>query len=292
MSAKQEGPHFRRAVICGVGLLGGSLGLALRERRLADSIVGVGRRVERLKLALDAGAIGSYSLDAREACADADLVVLCGPVSIILEQLPEVIESVPRGALVTDVGSTKRSIVERAAECARDGVAFVGSHPIAGSERSGVEFARADLYQDATVILTPDLDTSAQAVARTRALWQALGMRVIEIAPTRHDFLLAAVSHQPHLAAAALVALLERALDESPGLLKAVAGPGFRDTTRIAMGSVPMWLDICFENRPALLKTLDAFISILLEMRKAIAEEDRAAVEHFLETAARLRKGI
>lgn len=286
----EKSPHFRQVAICGVGLLGGSLAMALRERKLADHVNGIGRNAERLRAAQEQGIIDSYGLDIAEGCSQADLVVLCGPVSVILEQIPTVMRSVPSGALVTDVGSTKRSIVERAAQNAKPDAFFVGSHPIAGSEKSGVEHAKPDLFENAAAILTPDLDTPNAPLALARELWKAVGMRVLEVSPARHDHLLAALSHLPHLAAAALVAHLMRALDEDAAFMAKVAGSGFRETTRIAMGSVPMWVDICAENRDAILHVLDAYISVCLEVRKQVSDGDAEGLRHFFETARQLRK--
>ncbi|HUT24692.1 MAG TPA: prephenate dehydrogenase, partial [Sumerlaeia bacterium] len=211
-AATRAQPLFQRAAICGVGLLGGSLGMALRRRGLAKSVVGVGRDAERLALAVEKGAIDSYTLDLEQGCADADAIVLCGPVSVILDQIPAAMAVAPSGALVTDVGSTKRSIVQRASQQPRDDVFFVGSHPIAGSEKSGAAHARADLFDGATVVLTPALSTSDEALERTRRLWESVGMRVVEVLPSRHDEILAMVSHLPHLVACALMAQASQGL--------------------------------------------------------------------------------
>jgi len=290
MTATPKEPHFRRVAISGVGLLGGSLGMALRQRGLADHVAGIGRDARRLARAAEMGAVDSYSLNLAEGCSEADLIVLCGPVSNILEQLPEAFEAAPAGALITDVGSTKRTIMQRAGKLAREGVSFVGSHPMAGSEKSGATHARADLYEGATVILTPDIGTADQALATIRAFWSALGMRIVEILPARHDQLLAHLSHLPHLTAAALVALTEQGPRVAPDILRAVAGPGFRDTTRIALGNVPMWLDIFMDNRKAMLESLDQLMDVLRDVRGTILDSDREALRSFLEHAAELRE--
>jgi prephenate dehydrogenase len=285
-----ETPRFKQATIAGVGLLGASLGLALRERNLADRVVGLGRNKARLERARLQGALDDWSVDLDEACAEADLVVLCGPVSVILEQLPGVLARVPQGALVTDVGSTKNSIVECAARYSRDGVAFVGSHPMAGSEKSGAEFARADLYKNATVILTPDQRTGDEALERVRRLWKALETRVLEMLPGKHDRVLALVSHLPHLVAASLVAQAELGAGVPPQLLRKIAGPGFRDTTRIAMGSAEMWLDIFLDNDRAMIESIDRLVQILTDLRSVIERADRRELSDFLEHTAEFRR--
>lgn len=286
-------PLFDTVAICGVGLLGASLGLALGRGRLARCRIGVGRSAERLEAARSQGAIDEASTELIESVQRAQLVVLCGPVSVILQQLPYVLRNASPGALVTDVGSTKRSIVEAAAAAqAREGVDFVGSHPIAGSEKSGAAHARADLYRGAPCVLTPDLATSDEAVARARALWEALGMDVVEMLPARHDRLLAVLSHVPHLMASALV---EQALREERvplELQRRVAGSGFRDTTRVAMGSVDMWADIVRENAPALDQAIGSVRDILLEVQEAIRDGDDEALRDFLHRAAEGRLGF
>lgn len=289
-SAKIDPPFFPTVAICGVGLLGGSLGLALHQKKLTNHIVGVGRDLARLDAARSLGVIDSCSTDIESAAAQADLIVLCSPVSTILEHIPKVFAAAREGAIITDVGSTKRSIVERAAQSDRPGVEFVGSHPMAGSEKTGASNARADIYEGATALITPDFGTSQLALVTIKNLWQAIGMRVIEVSPSEHDYLVSALSHLPHIVAAALVAQLERNLDESLDLLKDVAGPGFRDTTRIAMGSPEMWHDICLENSDALAESLDSMIAILKEVRDAILRGDSATLRNFLASSAQFRK--
>lgn len=283
-------PRFPCVAICGVGLLGGSLGLALREKKVAGQIIGVGRNAERLKSAMDLGAIDEYSLELREVCPLADLIVLCGPISIILGQLPDVMESAKPGAVITDVGSTKRTIVESATILVRDDLHFVGSHPMAGSEKSGAAHARADLFEGAKVILTPNLATTDEALESVRFLWESIGMKAVELLPARHDQFLAMVSHLPHLAAAALVEQLERTPQTNMDALRAIAGPGFADTTRIAMGSAEMWTDIFMDNKEAVIASIDVLAGVLSELREEILAGRRDRISLLLERAAELRK--
>ncbi|MBN1866642.1 prephenate dehydrogenase/arogenate dehydrogenase family protein [Candidatus Sumerlaeota bacterium] len=285
-------PRFERVAVCGVGLLGGSLGLALKARAMAKHVVGVGRSESRLAQAVERGAIDSFSLDLSSGVAESDLVVLCSPVSIILEQIGVVMEAASAGAIVTDVGSTKESILRRVGEQTRTDVFFVGSHPMAGSEKSGIEHARADLYEGATAILTPDIRTSDEALDRVRALWRGLGMEVVELLPVRHDQMVAMLSHLPHLVASALVSLAGEGPRGNPELLTLVAGPGFRDTTRIAMGSAVLWRDIFAENRIALTEAIDQLIETLLRVRRDLLFENHQDVADFLDSAAKLRRGF
>ena len=280
---------FQKVVISGVGLLGASLGLAIHAKKLASQVIGVGRNEERLQQAVQQGALDSYELTLKAACRDADFIILCGPISVILGQLPVAFASAPEGAIITDVGSTKRSIVRKAVECARPGVHFIGSHPMAGSEKSGAENARGNLYEGATVVLTPDLQTQDDALEAVRGFWQALGMAAVEMLPARHDNLVARLSHLPHLTASALVAQTEVNPAGTAEMMRTVAGPGFRDSTRIAMGSVEMWTDIFIDNRDAMLTAIDQMADVLSDLRDAIDKKDRESLSAFLEHASKQR---
>ena len=283
-------PRFARVAISSVGLLGGSLGLALRRRGLAGHVVGVGRDAGRLEQARELGAIDSWTLKLREACAQADLIILCGPISTIYRQVYEAIEAAPAGAVITDVGSTKRSIVERAAARVRDGVHFIGSHPMAGSEKSGVAHATADLFEGATVVLTPDLTTSDLAVETARELWSSLGMKVIEMLPARHDRVVAMVSHLPHLVAAGLMEVVQHDPAEDLDQARSVAAGGFRDTTRVAMGNAEVWADIFLDNNLSVVDSLDSLLRVLEDLRRAIVTSNRPLLERILRRSAALRE--
>jgi prephenate dehydrogenase len=278
--------RFECAAVCGVGLLGGSLGMALRQRGLASRVVGVGRDEGRLALAQERGAVDAWTLDIAEGCAGADLIVLCGPITTILDQLPQVFRVAPPGAVVTDVGSTKESIVRRAAQLARDDVHFIGSHPMAGSEKSGVAYADESLFEGATVVLTPDLTTHDDALHAGRDLWESLGGRVVEMLSARHDRVVAMLSHLPHVAASALVEQSRRGGEPDAEMLRAVAGAGFRDTTRIALGEAAMWTDILTDNADAVVDSLDNLIDVLTEIRRDIHQGDDDSIRSFLEAAA------
>lgn len=280
--------YYDQVTIIGVGLLGGSLGMALRHRGLAQRIVGVGRSVERLALARSLGAIDSATTDLSEGVAKADLVVCCSPVQHIINSLPALGRAMRPGALVTDVGSTKQAIVGAAGVLAQHGVDFVGAHPMAGSDRSGVGYAVADLYEDATVFIAVTEETPRGRVAELAALWRAVGARVVLIHPGRHDQLVAAISHLPHLLAVAAVRTVA-GVHEDENVLRWVIGNGFRDTTRVAQGSVEMWQDICATNAAAIIGALDAFLENLREIRAGIASGNARVLAEILDEARRFR---
>ena len=246
---------FEKVVIVGPGLIGGSLGMALRHAGRARRIVGVGHRQSSLDKARKQQAIDEGTLDAVEAVADADLVVLATRVGKIIEIAGRVVPRMKRGAILTDVGSVKEAIcnaVERAlASSGRSDIRFVGGHPLAGSEQRGIDAATRDLFQGALCLLTPDARTDPRraGLAEVRAMWQAVGCRVRELPPDEHDRLLAEISHVPHAVAACLIeAASEEALE--------LAASGFMDTTRVASGEPELWLDICMANRLELVASL------------------------------------
>jgi prephenate dehydrogenase len=255
--------QVQRLSIIGVGLLGGSIGLAVRSAINNCHIIGYGHRTETLERAAEVGAIDEFTVNLSAAVAGADLVILCTPVGLFGQVLRSISGFLKPGALVTDVGSTKASVVAQAADVLPPNVPFVGSHPMAGSEKRGVEFARADLFQNALCITTPTPQTDEAALTGVEGFWQAIGMRTCRMSPADHDRALAEVSHLPHALAAALVAM------QSPEALQ-LAGKGFLDTTRIAGGDGGLWRDIFIDNagnvRAALAKfraALDGFERLL-----------------------------
>ena len=259
---------IRQLAVVGVGLLGGSVAKAARQGGLARRIVGIGRDAGRLQPALDDGTLDLAVTDLDAGVRDADFILLAAPVLTIEGLLERVWQAAPAaGAVVTDVGSTKRNIV-RAAErlAATRPLAFVGSHPMAGSEQAGYRVARPDLFRGATVIVTPTETTELAALKKTTEFWEALGARVSSLDPETHDRTVAAISHLPHLIACALVDGAARA---EPAALE-FAARGFRDTTRIAAGDPDMWAEIFLANRDALTATVDAFREALGELQQVI----------------------
>jgi prephenate dehydrogenase len=267
--------QWKRVAIFGVGLLGGSIGLALRAKFAGECrIVGYGHRKATLEQARDIGAVDEVTQDAKQAAEGADLLILCTPVGIFDELLGQIAPALADGAIVTDVGSTKRSVVKSAQKhLQRSPGHFVGSHPMAGSEKRGVEFARTDLFAGARCIVTPGPETNAKALAAMESFWAMLGMNVVRLSPEEHDRLVCDISHLPHALAAALVAM------QSDDALQ-LAGKGFLDTTRVAGGDAGLWRDILQDNRDNAadsIKRLRAQLDTLLALLDPSKKEELAA---------------
>jgi prephenate dehydrogenase len=281
---------IRELAIVGVGLLGGSVAKAARLGGLARRVVGIGRDAGRLRPALDDGTLDLAVTDLDAGVREADFILLAAPVLTIEGLLERVWRAAPDGALITDVGSTKRNIV-RAAErlAATRSLAFVGSHPLAGSEQAGYHVARADLFRGATVVVTPTEATELAALKNTTEFWEALGARVSSLDPETHDRTVAAISHLPHLIACALV---DGAARVEPSALE-LAARGFRDTTRIAAGDPDMWTEIFLANRDALSASVEAFREALADLQRAIdagqADALRAVLARIKATREQLR---
>ena len=274
--------NFRQVSIIGVGLLGGSLGLALKRRRLAATVVGVGHRRSTLEMAAARGAIDRWTLDVAEGVSGSDLVVLATPVSRFGPLMAEAAPALSAGCLVTDVGSTKRAVLEAVLPYLPANCRFVGSHPLTGSEARGIEAARDDLYDGALVLVTPTTAGDEAAVARIEELWRALGGRTRRIDAATHDHLLAQTSHLPHLAASLLVEVLS---EEATGLVST----GFLDTTRVASGDPAMWRDIFMTNRDEVLRAVERLEASLAAAKAALEAGDGAAMEALLQRAKRRR---
>ena len=278
-----------RLVVVGVGLLGGSVALAARASGVAREIVGVGRDRQRLEGPLRAGLVDRIATDVAAGVDGADCVVLAATVGANERLLESIWARVPAGALLTDVGSTKRRIVTAAERLAAGRpLAFLGSHPMAGSEKSGWQVARADLFRGATVIVTPTDATEPRAIKGVSALWEALGARVSALDPETHDRTVAAISHLPHVAAWALVDAVGRF---EPGAL-AFAARGFKDTTRIAASDPSMWRDVLLDNAPAVRASLGAFRAALDELERLLAAGDAAGIEALLARLKSTREGL
>lgn len=278
---------MKTVAIIGMGLMGGSLGLALRGRGLAR-VHGHARRAETRQAALDLGVADKVFDTPAGALKGASIAVICTPVLSIPALVHECRDSFEPGTVVTDVGSTKAELMNRMAPIvAGMNVTFVGSHPMAGSEKSGIEVARADLYEGAVTVVTPQ-GGDTPAVSVVTDLWEKVGSRVIRLSPEEHDRLVARTSHLPHLVASLLVT----AAYSSDDKFKALCGPGFRDTTRIAAGSPGMWHDIVRSNRQQILEALRCYQSGLGELLAAIEGGDFDAVRGQLERGRRMRESL
>ena len=283
-------PLFKKIVIFGAGLIGGSFALALRKANAVGEVVGFGRSETTLQQAMQLGIIDRIGQDAAAEVGYADLILLATPVGQMAEIMARIAPHLGALTLITDGGSTKSDVV--AAARANLGIRiaqFVPAHPIAGAEKSGAGAALADLYQGKKVVLTPLPENSAESVARARQAWELCGAVVSELTPQQHDAVFAAVSHLPHLLSFALVHDL--AQRDNRDLLLSFAASGFRDFTRIAASSPEMWRDICLANREALLQELQLYIAELTQMSAALAAGDAARLEQTFRTARELRAG-
>ncbi|MBN1342165.1 MAG: prephenate dehydrogenase [Phycisphaerae bacterium] len=269
--------------IVGVGLLGGSVGLAFRAAGGTAERVGVGRRRSSITRAVEVGAIDRGTLSYRSGVGRADLVIVATPLGHFKTVFRQLADHLPDGAVVTDVGSTKASVMEWAAELLPPTVRFVGSHPMAGSETAGVDFARADLFHRAQCFIVPSDRADEDAVALVEGFWRKLGMRTRQVTPDQHDRIVAQISHLPHVVASALmeVAVVGESLDS--------AATGFADTTRVASGSPGMWADILMTNRRGVCDAVDELVERLLSIRKWLDAADTDQILQFLERSQKAR---
>jgi cyclohexadieny/prephenate dehydrogenase len=276
---------LRKLTIIGPGLLGGSIGMAARNRKLAARVAVWARRPEAADQARQSGAADEISSDLREVVTNAELVVLATPIGVMRDLAEQMKPALEKNCVVTDVGSVKYPVVVALTDVLAGHAQFVGSHPMAGSEQSGIEAARADLFERAVCILTPTDDTDKTAVQRVHDFWKSIGCTVWTISPQVHDEVIARVSHLPHVLAAALV---NTVCAESAQRLRFV-GPGFRDSTRVAAGPPPMWTEICIENRHELARALDEFIEELQKFRAALENADAVELQTLLKRAKHFR---
>jgi prephenate dehydrogenase len=272
-------------VIVGVGLIGGSAGMAARKRGIARRVVGVGRSAASLAAASDAGCIDESTTDLAAAASAADLVLVCTPVDRIAEFVRTAAAACRPGTLLTDAGSTKDAIVRALDGALPPGVPFVGGHPLAGSEKRGPEYASAELFVDRLVILTPTPRTDPAAVQRVGAFWRSLGARVQHLNSQDHDDAVAITSHLPHLTAAAIASTL-------PDHLRSLTATGFRDTTRVAAGDPDLWAAIFAQNRGAVLAALGRLEQRLADYRHAIEHDDMTTLRRLLAEAKVVRDSL
>jgi prephenate dehydrogenase len=280
--------HWQKITLAGVGLLGGSLGLALRNAQLAKRVVGFVRRQASVRECESLGAVDAATCDLRAAVQGSGLVVLCVPLAQMRPLVEQMLPVLEPGAVVTDVGSVKGPVVvELERLVAQAGGHFIGGHPMAGAEKSGVTAARADLFLGAVCVLTPTANSDPAALRQVRALWDALGANVLELTPQCHDELVSRSSHLPHVLAAQLAGMVLS--PELPSTQKALCATGFRDTTRIASGSPEMWRDIAMANRKNLSQALRTFILGLEDFDRALQAGDARAIAAFFSTAKQRR---
>jgi prephenate dehydrogenase len=272
-------------VVVGVGLIGGSIALAAKSRRLARTVVGVGRNMARLEEARRRGVIDEVTVDLASAAKRASLIIFCTPVDRIVEGVRAAAGACPAGGLITDAGSVKGCVCRPLTRGLAGGVEFVGSHPLAGSEKQGFEHAHARLFENRVCVVTPVEASSRAAVTRVTAFWQKLGATAIEMTPEAHDVALAETSHLPHVVAAALAGTLSSANKE-------FVASGFRDTTRIASGDSELWSAILLGNREQVLASLSRYDASLAGFRQALEQNDAEALKELLKAAKMKRESV
>ncbi len=271
--------------IVGVGLIGGSIGLALRKRGLAPRVIGVGRRQATLRTARRVGAVTNTTIELAKGVAEAELIIVCTPVGRIVEDVQRVAAHCREGTLITDAGSTKVSIVSALDEGLPRGCRFLGSHPLAGSDRAGPAHADADLFEGRVAVLTPTRNTRAEDYDTLHHFWASLGSVVVQMTAAEHDRTVAVISHLPHAVASILAATL-------PESYFRFAGTGVLDTTRIAAGDPELWRHIFVHNRDNVLGALGAFRDNLDALITAIRNGDDEAMEQILATGKRNRDAL
>lgn len=274
--------HFRKVTIAGVGLLGGSLALALKKAGLASHIEGLVRRSKSIAECETLGIVDHATRNPLRAAEHADLIVLCTPLATMESLLTDMLPAIPPGAIVTDVGSVKASVIQSLEPLvASAGAQFVGSHPMAGNEQTGPTAARPDLFRDAVCIVTPTAKTPPNALRIVQDLWSAVGGRSLRLRPDIHDDLVSRASHLPHVVATELVNYVLSPAHRKEQRL--VCATGFRDTTRVASGSPEVWRDIALANRDNLARVLEVFIEGLQEVRHALNAGDGQALLEFFD---------
>lgn len=284
--------------IWGVGLIGGSLGLALKKNGFKGKLVGLGRNIERLQVALDLGAVDSITTDIQEGIFESELIVLCIPVSIVPEnviQIAKYKQSLNRQTIITDVGSTKSSLVraiDRELESFnKETVFFVGGHPMAGSHETGVKSAKHSMFEGAKCIITPTETTDEHSLNTVKELWQYVGSQTHEFTPEVHDLLIGAASHFPHLIASLLTNTVADVNTSNSSALDFTA-TGFRDTTRIAAGSPDLWTGIFMHNNEVMISLIDDFVSKLTNLKNLLKSNDYFEIDRILSEAETTVKDI
>ncbi len=284
-------PLIKRLAIVGVGLIGGSLARILREKGEVGEVVGIGRGKANLERAVELGVIDRYSHDPAEGVAGADMVFIATPVCTIAGIVAEIAPFLALGCIVTDGGSVKEEIVSACEPLMPAGCHFVGGHPIAGTERSGVDASFSTLYQGRRCIITPTSTTDKAALEKVVRMWEIAGSDLVMMDVAKHDRVVGAISHLPHMVAYSLVNAVGEYDGYGENLLKYSAG-GFRDFTRIASSDPAMWRDIALQNSQALLEMMDFFAGYYAELRALVASGDGDKLELFFARSKEYRDGL
>ncbi|MCP4650021.1 MAG: prephenate dehydrogenase [PVC group bacterium] len=276
---------FKKTVIVGTGLLGGSIGIILRKKKLSSCVVGVARHSLSLEKAIEKKAIDYGTMDVKEAVQGADLVILAAPVRAIEKIIMRMRDELEKGCIIFDVGSTKQEIVSFAEKYLPKSVNFVGAHPMAGSEKTGVAYSDATLFKNSTCFICKTKKTNKKALSSVQELWKILGAKTVMISPLEHDRVVAYISHLPHLIAAAIV-------NSIPDKCLKFAATGFKDTTRIASGGPDIWRDISFSNRKAILSAITFFEKKLGDLKKSLTSNKEKQFTQKLLSAKKKRDKI
>lgn len=279
---------FKNITIIGVGLIGSSFALALKRRGFKGRITGIGRNEDNLLKAKGMGVIDAHTTVYAEGIKDADLVLLASSVGYFEQIMNSIKDDLTPGTILTDVGSVKAGIMKQVENLVPDGVHFVGGHPIAGKECSGVDAATADLFDNAKCIITPHNNTDSESLHKVVDLWNYIGTDTVVMSPEHHDLVFAAVSHLPHVVAYALVNTIS---DVEDNILQH-GGKGLKDMTRIALSPTEIWRDICACNREDLLKTLKKFSSSIAKMTDLIEASDWTGLEKEFARAKEAKKSV
>ena len=291
MSTSSISPLIDRLTVIGVGLIGGSVASALKERGLVGQVVGCARNTQTLDIAMERGLIDSGTTNVGEAVSSANVVFLATPVGTMTSLLPQVGEALQTGAIVTDAGSTKRRVVDIARGVLADRFEhFVPGHPVAGSESSGPEAARSDLFVDHWTVLTPTAETNSTSVQKITQLWEQIGSHIKIMEVDVHDRVLGMTSHLPHIVAYALVSQLAQQVDQDDCL--ALAAGGFFDITRVAGSDPVMWRDICLDNKVVTVELINAYQTILDRIKESITGSDGESLEELFKAAKLLRNRL
>ncbi|MEI7542092.1 MAG: prephenate dehydrogenase [bacterium] len=280
-------PIYNKVTIVGMGLMGGSLGLSLLDKKIAANVTGLGRNIKRLQIAKSKGAATQVTTDYKIAITGANLVIIALPVMMIPVVFNKIKPYLSKTAIVTDMGSVKGAITEKIAlfDTNRN---FVGSHPMVGSEKAGIEYMKNNLYEKGVCIVTASAKTDKKKAEAVNKLWRLLGMRVIKMSPLEHDKCTAAISHFPHLAAFAMVAANEKNILTH----KEAIGPGFKDSTRIAASNEELWAEIIIMNKTEILKNMKVYLNHLVFLSETIEKSRISELKQYIKKSRILRESI
>lgn len=283
---------FKKISIIGLGLIGGSLGMKIKQEKISLEVIGVARRKQTIKTAIKKKAIDRGTLDIKIGVKDADLIIVCTPVGDIVNLVKKILPFLKPNCIITDVGSTKLKIVEEIEKILPENIYFLGGHPIAGSEKAGIENATSSVFENSLYIITPGKCKNKKVINLLKKFIIKLGAKPKILSPKEHDYYLARISHFPHILAATIVNTLKISKESKELINLAPYGKGFKDTTRIAESPSHLWVDIVLSNREEILKAISSFEKQLCLIKKFIKEKDRKKLQNTFDNASEIRKKI